>query len=214
MKKKTKLRGSSKMKETKLELFEAVMTGTLATVKSLVREGANVNALEQDGFTPLMFAIANGNRAITSYLLENGADVNLRNSIGQTALMLASLGGHKTIVEELLRAGADARAVDKENRNAMAWAASRGDFPEVLSLLFAFGTDPNGTDRQGITPLMRAALLGHVDSVAVLLTVGADDAAMVRGKSAYQMALEKGHNEVCRTMKAVLENVPRERWNK
>jgi len=187
-------------------LFEASVSGNLLEVKLYIQEGADPNICDKDGFTPLMFAITNGDPRVTAYLIEHGSDVNMRNIVGQTSLMLAALGGHRRIVEQLVRAGADVQAVDQEKRSVLAWAASRGDFPEVISVLATFGANPDMPDIHGITPLMRAALLGYVESVAVLLTLGADSSAKFQGKTAYQMADEKHHDEVCRTMKIVLKN--------
>jgi ankyrin repeat protein len=156
-----------------------------------------------------MLAALHGAAEITEYLIKEKADVNRRNEIGQTALMIAALGGNKPIIEQLVVAGADVRAVDNEKRNAIAWAASRGDFPEVISALVVFGADYDARDANGLTPLLRAALLGNVDSVGVLLTVGADATIKFRGKTAYEWATEKGHKKVCTTMKAVLSNRPK-----
>jgi ankyrin repeat protein len=184
------------------------MSGNLKEVKCLVEAGVEINA-RKNHLTPLMFAALQGGAQITEYLIKQGADVNARNDIGQTALMIAALGGHKAIIDQLVLAGADVRAVDKDNLNAVAWAASRGDFPEVISLLVVYGTDYNARDAAGLTALMRAAMLGHADSAAMLLTVGADETIKFRGKTAYEMAAQNGHENVCKQMKVILENRPK-----
>jgi ankyrin repeat protein len=191
------------------DLFETVMSGRVADVKRLVQAGANVNKRKSDGFTPLMLAASRGDEKLTEYLIRQGADTNLRNEIGQTALMIAALGGHKTIIEQLVMAGADISAIDKEGRNAIAWAASRGDFPEVVSTLAVLGADYDAPDTQGMTPLMRAALLGYSGVVGALLTVGSDETIKFKGKTAYDMASDKGHEEVCKTITAILKNRPK-----
>jgi ankyrin repeat protein len=194
-------------------LANAALCGKLSEVKKLVEAGAKLEMGDLDGFTPLMLAIIGGKLKAVAYLIDHGADVNRRNKKGQTALMLAAQDGRKLIVEQLIQAGADVLAVDNEKMNAVSWAACRGDFPEVISMLVTFKAYPDVRDVRGITPLMAASLLGYSNSVAVLLTVGADEKIKLRGKTAYQMASEKGHTEVCRTMKAVLKNrPPREFW--
>jgi len=207
--KKRSLKSHSAKLSPPSKLSEAVMSGNLAEITRLVQAGVSVNERKQDGFTPLMLAASRGNMKITEYLIGQGADLNLRNDIGQTALLIAAAGGHKSVIEQLVVAGADVKAVDDSKRNAIAWAASRGDFPEVISALGVLGADYDGRDVQGLTPLMRAALLGHAESVAILLTLGADENVKVQGKSAYDMASERRNAEVCNTMKAILANRPK-----
>lgn len=206
-------KSSRKAKISDSELFGAVMSGDFSLVKRLVEQGGNVNH-RKGHFTPLMYAVGNANSKIASYLIKCGADVNARNDIGQTPLMIAATRGHKQIVEQLVHAGADTNIVDQEGRNAIAWAASRGDFADVISVLFTYGTNPNVSDKHGFTPLMRAAMLGHDDSVATLLTINADATVKFKGKTAYQMAEEKGHKKVCETMKTILQATSKERWRK
>ena len=135
--------------------------------------------------------------------------MNRRNDIGQTALMIASKAGHRKLLEQLAAAGADPHALDEEGRNALAWATLQGDFPDVVSFLIALGLDCNHSDVHGMTPLMSAALLGHARTVGLLLTAGADERRKLHGKTAYDMASEKGHRTVCQTMRAVLEHRPK-----
>ncbi|GEM_PF-7081534 len=69
----------------------------------LKKQGANINAIDANGNTPLMYAVKNNNRAFVQALLKEGVDVNLMPSLEKgTALQLArSLGN--TELESLLR---------------------------------------------------------------------------------------------------------------
>jgi ankyrin repeat protein len=75
----------------------------LTIVKSLLAHGADVNARQQGGYTPLQEAAANGYMEIARLLLEHGADPAAANDDGATALKLAQDKGHVEIAE-LLRA--------------------------------------------------------------------------------------------------------------
>lgn len=189
------------------DLFEAVLTGALTDLKRVAKQGINLD-ITKDSFTPLMIACSNGNFGIADFLITHGANVNWKNSIGQTPLMLAARSGNKALVEQLLAAGAEVRAFDQEQRNALTWAINGGDFPEVISRLVVSGADYDQPDIRGITPLMRAALLGYTDSVAILLTVGADETRRADGMTAYEMAAKQGHQEVCQTVITLLKNRP------
>lgn len=195
-------------KKHNVELIEKALCGSSSEARKLLLAGAKIDVRDRDGFTPLMLAIAGGNQKMATFLIEQKADVNRRNKIGQTALMLAAQAGYRRLAVQLIQAGADVRAMDNDKRNAVSWAASRGDFPEVISTLVMFNANPDARDIRGITPLIAASLMGHAKSVAVLLTLGADEKRKFRGKTAYQMAAEKGHADVCQTMKAVLRNRP------
>jgi hypothetical protein len=55
-------------------------------VKQLVESGANVNAADNDGETPLMAAAELGHLAKVRFLLAHGARPNARDNMGRTAL--------------------------------------------------------------------------------------------------------------------------------
>lgn len=59
-------------------------------VKLLVENGADVNAVSQDGTTALMLAAQSEKLDVVNYLLEHGADANKKNAAGKTALDLAT----------------------------------------------------------------------------------------------------------------------------
>ncbi|NBR95132.1 MAG: ankyrin repeat domain-containing protein, partial [Proteobacteria bacterium] len=52
------------------------------TVKILIQNGANVNALDNDGSAPLHYATSE----VAEVLIKNGAKVNVRNKVGHLPL--------------------------------------------------------------------------------------------------------------------------------
>lgn len=128
---------------TATALVAAIGFGRVSSARLLLDAGANVNAREEDGSTPLIEAMktsfADGNEvAMVQLLLERGADPNLTNSVGQTALMRLvqwdagarivsqsqMLNDQKKIIGALLKHGADPKIRDPQGRDAAALATS------------------------------------------------------------------------------------------
>lgn len=72
----------------------------------LVKQGADVNAPNAAGDTPLSIAIRANNRVAVKRLIEQGADVNRPAANGVTPLSLAQAGGNGAIVRMLHQFGA------------------------------------------------------------------------------------------------------------
>lgn len=64
----------------------AITAGTPASVLLHIRRGANVNARDGAGATPLMLAVARGRAEICKLLLDEGADPRLTDKAGRTVL--------------------------------------------------------------------------------------------------------------------------------
>ncbi len=73
-------------------LMHAVHKRQLGTAKALLDAGANPNAANPNGYTPLMMAAGYGDAAIVRLLLAHGANVRLADSHGATALDYARDG--------------------------------------------------------------------------------------------------------------------------
>lgn len=87
-------------------LFRATREGNTDMVRSLVSSpGAEVNATDERGSTPLLEAARYGHEDITRVLIAAGADVKARDKDGKTALMLAVQGNHDEVVRVLKQAG-------------------------------------------------------------------------------------------------------------
>lgn len=77
-----------------------------ALVALLLDSGADVNARQHGGFTPLHESAQNGDAALTELLLARGAEVTATTDDGKTAAQLAQEAGHGELADLLRRSGA------------------------------------------------------------------------------------------------------------
>lgn len=75
-------------------------------IELLLDSGAEVNAQQHGGFTPLHETAQNGDIALTELLLSRGADIRATTDEGKTAFQLAEEAGHDDMAALLQRHGA------------------------------------------------------------------------------------------------------------
>ena len=126
--------------------------GNAGRVELLLKEGANVNATDEDSNTPLILASGSGGLAIAIMLLAEGAGVNAVNKDGETALLRAASFRIPEIVEVLIDNGADVNAADKDGMTALMWAAN-GDDERTVKMLIEAGVNLNAKDKKGWTAI-------------------------------------------------------------
>ena len=162
---------------------DAAMRGDWERVKSLIDEGADVNAAQGDGMTALHWAAERGDMEIAKLLISAGANAKAGTRIGgYTPLHLAAKRANREVAVLLLKAGGDAD-VPTLNTGAtplhLAASAARGE--EVVSLLMDHGAHVDARERSsGQTPLMFAASYNRALSIEHLLNGGADPALTTR----------------------------------
>ncbi|MGO9265654.1 MAG: ankyrin repeat domain-containing protein [Candidatus Binataceae bacterium] len=130
-------------------LTNAASSGDAPAVQALIDKGADVNAKNLAGTTPLIWASQNGHLDVVQLLLDKGADVNAKqNNDGATALMIASYFGHVDVAQALLAKGADVNAMANTGETALTGASANGH-PEVVQALIESGASSqvavNGT---------------------------------------------------------------------
>jgi ankyrin repeat protein len=84
----------------------------------LTEHGADVNAVDNDAWSALMWASWSGMPAVTAKLIAKGADVLLADRQGHTALMIAAMRGQVEVVKILTEKGADIAARNRQGKTA------------------------------------------------------------------------------------------------
>lgn len=119
------------------------------STRLLVDAGANLNATDKYGRTPLITSFTpHSSKSDILVLIKAGANPNLQDSTGDFALRLAADDGLTDIVEKLLDAGANPNLQRKDGRTALMEAALDGNL-ELAKLLVRRGADLRPKDSQG-----------------------------------------------------------------
>ena len=139
------------------QLLEAAKKGDKSAAETLLAQGADPNAEDKEGRSPLRLAAGEGHADVVEVLLAAKADVNAQDNFGRTALISAvhqnqivklqaaiplNDAGSTRIVRALVGAGADVNTRDHDGVTALMFAAEAG-FREALEVLLAAGADPN-----------------------------------------------------------------------
>src|SRR5499426_2794268 len=152
-------------------LHHAAGYGPLDNLQLLIDKGADVNAKNRRGSTPLHWAIHDEAKA--RLLLAKGANVNAKQAQGRTPLYLAAmLGNGVPTLRLLLSKGADPNLVAVNGQTPLMMAA-RGAV-EAMQLLIEKGADVNAKDGAGETALMSACVGGDARAAQLLIERGAD----------------------------------------
>ncbi|MBR5887069.1 MAG: ankyrin repeat domain-containing protein [Akkermansia sp.] len=147
-------------------------------VSELIAKGANINARNKDGATPLMLGATQGwSKTLDSFLKNHAPDLNARDYRGLTAMhyaaehagtsptTIAKAGGSTGNAPEdaillnniaelkhYITAGGNVNAKGTHGSTLLHWAAACGH-TEITAMLLQAGAEPNAIDDSGFTPL-------------------------------------------------------------
>jgi len=211
-----------------MNIFDAILAGDLEAVRRLVLENpAVLNARNDAGDSPLLFAAYRGQPAIVALLLEGEVPLSLHEASatgrvdnifrhlqrdpalagawshdGWTPLHLAAFFGHADAVRVLLDAGADHAAVSRNDLGVTPLhAALAGNRLDAAGVLIERGADVNAPQAAGLTPLHYAARNNLEETARLLLARGARrDARSGDGKTPADLARDNGHTALAATL--------------
>jgi cytohesin len=220
-------------------LFQAMSVGDyrarkaedIALVKSAIAQGADLEAKNNRGRTPLHIAVRQSvglkqKHEMLRLLLEAGANPNVRDPKGQTPLHLVVRDWHVSLVRLLVAAGSDVNARDNKGMRPVMIAFEQGQ-TDMFDLMVANGAMvPNDfmaaykgdltpvqrliesgkaqeTFEQGLTLLHAAAAGGHTQIVDLLLANGSDVHSQTQaGYTALHYAVAGNHRQLAELLLA------------
>lgn len=154
------------------EFLKACKEGSSDKVKLLLDQGVDVNAVNKNGSSGLIFAcLFNGDTAlqkaahykrcikVAELLLQHKVNVNIVDRHGHSALAVACLNGFIPMVKLLLDNGADSRIVSQGGETLLMMAAHQGYYA-VVRLLLEDGVPVNSQDEHGNIALIHACYVG------------------------------------------------------
>ena len=166
----------------------------LPIVKHLLNAGADLRAMDDDGFTPQDYALAKGLVGCVEWLRppklkplhelnndehyivmqhhQQGTNLNAKNAQGDTPLHSAVAGGMPNVVAMLIASGCAVNRRNNDNFTALHLLAH--DDVAIVKQLHEAGADLDAVDGDGITPLHCAVAKGLNNVVDELIRSGCD----------------------------------------
>ena len=155
----------------------AAREGRLEAARLLLDAGADVNAREANGISPLVMAITNRHTKVAAMLLARGADPNAADWWGRTPLWSAVDMRNLDLDSRTLENGVDRAPVLELIESLIAKGANVNarvkEFPPQRRFMMPLGSLA-WVDFTGQTPFVRAALSADVPLMKLLLSKGAD----------------------------------------
>ncbi|KAJ3291366.1 hypothetical protein HK104_006161 [Borealophlyctis nickersoniae] len=163
-------------------IHAAATCGSVDCLGVLLEAGADIEEVDEDGWTALHYAARNGQAEAVQALLEHGANVNCTTTLGHRVMHFAVLCDNVGVLTSLLDHGADIEQLtqidaDTEEMGYYAplqFAAYCGSL-EAVNLLLDRGAAVEGVHDELVESPLFAALRGQeIDTARALLTKGAD----------------------------------------
>ncbi|PJJ83528.1 ankyrin repeat domain-containing protein [Mucilaginibacter auburnensis] len=187
----------------------AAVSRDLATLELLVPQVKSINLANQAGQTALTLAVKGNSPEVVTYLISKGADVKVLDKKGNNLAFYAvesyrgaggrgpAMGGgagnqdFDNKLSILKQNGLDIAAPQKDGNTLYHLAVAKNDL-NLVKKVEALGVDINAKNKEGITPLHKAALIAKDDvMLKYLLSINAKKEEVTNFKeTAFDLASE------------------------
>jgi ankyrin repeat protein len=155
----------------------AIRSNKFYLAECLIKLGANVNCVDKQGVTPLMWIIqqidSDDGFKLLQLLLTKNVSLEMQDVDGYSALHYATERGNGQIVREIVRANANLETVNNDGETALI-LASKDDNDLMIKFLISVGSNINHRRSDGDSALDIAVNKDHIDTVRELVHAGVD----------------------------------------
>ncbi|WGL55895.1 ankyrin repeat domain-containing protein [Kluyvera intermedia] len=184
----------------------AAQQGELAKLKSCLRQGVDINAVNRQGQTAITLASLNKKYDCVATLIDAGADINKQDQTCLNPFLICCLNNDLTLLRLILPARPGLNRLTRFGGVGLTPACEKGHLDIVQELLHRTAINLNHTNFVGWTPLLEAIVLndgGETQQaiVALLLEHGASPHMTDKyGKTPLELAREKGFEEIAQLL--------------
>ncbi|CCD74302.2 ANK_REP_REGION domain-containing protein [Caenorhabditis elegans] len=180
-----------------------------AILITLLKHGADPNAIDADDRTPIHWCSSNGNLEAIKALYNSGGDLLCRDKEHLTILHCAASHGYHEVIEFALKHVNKPfiDEIDRAGHTALFYAISFGHYESALKLL-QNNANPNHQDQRLATAAHSAASKGQMRMLKLLKQFNASfDIQNYRGDLPFHEAVQAGSKDVVEWLLAVDESV-------
>jgi uncharacterized protein len=189
-------------------LHAAAHAGDAARIAKLAAGGADLNARDGNGRTPLHVATFAKQRAAVQALAKAGANLNLLENDRYDAVTIASVANDEETLRLLLSLGASAKQVTSRYDGTALIAAAHLGHAGVVQQLIAAGAPLDHVNNLHWTATIESIVLGdggarHQATLKALIAAGANlQLADREGRTPLQLAQSRGYGEMVKMLEA------------
>jgi uncharacterized protein len=183
--------------EQLIELCNAISENDESKVDKLLSKGIDINAMGNEGMTPLAWALCMNDKSIFEMVLKKGGNPNIRLSkkTGDSVMTLVVSAKNLENLKLALKYGGNPNYQDIDYRTLLFYAISLDkDSLKRVKILVNAGADINHQTMSEITPMIKASLINQYHIVCYLLNTGADPALKDNGNSTIVDYMKQSYN--------------------
>jgi len=188
-------------------LHQAAHQGDIDALQKLIKNGANVEAEDSSGRTPLIVAAFASHDEIVTALSAAGANLNALENRAYDIVTIAAVADDVPLLDLALELGANSGNITSPYDGTALIAAAHLGHSAVVNSLIQAKAPLDHINNLGWTALIEAVILGdggpdHVETAKLLLEAGADPSiADSQGVTPLEHAKSRGFGDMVRLFK-------------